>query len=508
MFSWRIGGSISRSVYRRTLTMATTGRKYRVVNNPTVYVGTFIHSPRDDARRLDICEAGAIGVNPDGVIEFVERNVDALDAVLDKHPAFKNADVVRTQPGGTQFFFPGFIDTHIHAPQYPNAGVFGSTTLLDWLNKYTFPTEASFSSLAVARANYSRCVARTLANGTTTAAYYATIHVPATNLLADICSAAGQRAFVGRMCMDHRGLNPDYYRDETADESVANTCLCIDHIKSIDPAYELVSPIITPRFAPSCTEELLTKLGNLARETNLPVQTHIDENHGEIQLVRELFPDHGSYAELYHACGLLMPKMILGHAIHLTDREMELIRDSGSKIAHCPVSNSALTSGGAKVRWLLDCGITVGLGTDVSGGFSVSMLETVRSTALVSRHVAMTDGEAAKLSVEESLYLGTRGGAKVVGLEDKIGGFEVGMEWDAQLIGLEMVQKEDVGEEKVEFAAEEVLDAVAFDSCRGAGPVDVFGWESWEDRVAKWVYNGDDRNTLAVWVKGQKVWSR
>ncbi|KAF3910479.1 hypothetical protein ABW20_dc0109397 [Dactylellina cionopaga] len=486
--------------------MAAASRKYHFVSDPTIYFGTFIHSPRDDACKLDVCEDGAIGVNSEGVIEFVERDVKAIDTVVDRYPAYKDAKVVKATPGGTQFFFPGFIDTHIHAPQYPNAGVFGSSTLLDWLNKYTFPRESSLSSLSLARTVYTRCVARTLAHGTTTAAYYATIHVPATNLLADICSSAGQRAFVGRVCMDHKDINPEYYRDESADESITNTCLCIDHIKKIDPNYELVSPIITPRFAPSCTAEALQKLGQLVKETNLPCQTHISENHNEIQLVKKLFPEYDSYAEVYDAFGLLTPKMILGHAIHLSNKEMELIRSRDAKVSHCPASNSALTSGGARVRWLLNSGITVGLGTDVSGGYSPSVLEAVRSTALVSRHVAMTDGEECKLSVEEALYLGTRGGAKVVGLENKIGGFEVGMEWDAQLIGLELVQKEDG--EKEEFADDEVVDKVVFDGLKDAGPVDVFGWETWDDRVAKWVYNGDDRNTLAVWVKGRNVWSR
>ncbi|KAF3937697.1 hypothetical protein ABW19_dt0201954 [Dactylella cylindrospora] len=481
-------------------------RKYAVVNKPTIYLGTFIHSPRDDGCKLDICEDGAIGVNAEGVIEFVEREVNAVEAVVEKHPEYKDAEVVKTKSGGCQFFFPGFIDTHIHAPQYPNAGVFGSSTLLSWLNTYTFPMESSLSSLSRARTVYSRCVSRTLSHGTTTAAYYATIHVPATNLLADICSSAGQRAFVGRVCMDHKEINPEYYRDESDDESLKNTCLCIDHIKKIDPDYELVSPIITPRFAPSCTAELLKKLGELVKETGLPCQTHISENRNEIQLVKKLFPEYDSYAEVYDAYGLLTPKMILGHAIHLSNKEKELIKSRDAKVSHCPASNSALTSGGARVRWLLDSGITVGLGTDVSGGYSPSMLEAVRSAALVSRHVAMKDGEECRLSVEEALYLGTRGGAKVVNLEDKIGGFEVGMEWDAQLIGLELVENE--GEGKEEYVDDEVVDKVVFDGSNGVGPVDVFGWESWDDRVAKWVYNGDDRNTLAVWVKGRKVWDR
>ena len=136
---------------------------------------------------------------------------------------------------------------------------------------------------------------------------------------------------------------------------------------------------------------------------------------------------------------------------------------------------------------MLDDGIHVGLGTDVSGGYSPSVLNTAREAVMVSRHVAMEDGDAAKLSVAEVLYLATRGGAAVLGLEARVGAFEVGMEWDAQMISLG-----DVGEHsEVEFEDE--------------GPVDIFGWEGLEDMVAKWLYAGDDRNTVAVWVKGRLV---
>ena len=147
---------------------------------------------------------------------------------------------------------------------------------MSWLEKYTFPTEASLSSLPMARRVYNRVIARTLSHGTTTAAYYATIDVASTNLLADLCLERGQRAFVGRCCMDT--LSPDYYRDESAVQSLSRTEECIHHVRSIDPKFSLVSPIITPRFAPSCTSELLKGLGDLAKDTNLPVQTHISEN--------------------------------------------------------------------------------------------------------------------------------------------------------------------------------------------------------------------------------------
>lgn len=365
--------------------------------------------------------------------------------------------------------------------------MFGKSTLLDWLNTYTFPLESSFGDLDTAARVYNRVVARTLSHGTTTACYYATIHVPATNLLTDICLARGQRAFVGRVCMDR--LSPDYYRDEGVEAVERDTRACIDHVRAVDPAFDLVSPVITPRFAPSCSPAALAALADLHRATGLPCQTHISENTAECRLVADMFPDCASYADVYDRAGLLTPKMILAHAVHLSADECALIKRRDAKLSHCPASNTALTSGRAKVRELLDRGITVGLGTDVSGGYTSSMLAEAREAIFTSRHVAMDDGDAAKLAVEEALYLATRGGARVVSLEDRIGGFDVGKDWDAQVIRLNIVRDDAELDER-------------------AGLVEIFGQESWDDRIAKWVYNGDDRNTMAVWVKGRLVHRR
>ncbi|KAH6855811.1 hypothetical protein B0I37DRAFT_63357 [Chaetomium sp. MPI-CAGE-AT-0009] len=488
--------------------MRVPTQHHKMAPKNKLFLGLFIHSKA--LNELEYLHDTAVCVDADGTIVAVERDCDELkakDTVLPRLGwAETDVEIVKAREG--QFFFPGFIDTHIHAPQYPNAGIFGDSTLLDWLNTYTFPLEASFSDLAKARRIYTRVIHKTLSHGTTCAAYYATIHVPATNLLADLCFARGQRALIGRVCMDQTA--PDYYRDESAEASLAATRASIAHIRSLDPTLSLIRPIITPRFAPSCTFPLLQQLGTLAAETALPIQTHISENTAEISLVKGLFPpsltgapaDSG-YAGVYDAAGLLTPRTVLAHAVHLTEGEAALVAARRAKVSHCPCSNTALASGAAPVRRLLDRGIACGLGTDVSGGYSPSVLEAARQAVLVSRHVvfmgeAVGGGERGreKLSVEEVLFLATRGGAEVVGLEGRVGGFEVGMEWDAQLVGLgvvgedgEVVGGEGEGED-------------------GGGDVDVFGWESWPNRVAKWVYNGDDRNTKKVWVRGRLVHER
>lgn len=461
-----------------------------------LFLGSFVHSKALD--ELEYLHNTAVCVDAAGTIVAVEKDCGEAEARGTLFPrlgwAADDVEVVSAADG--QFFFPGFVDTHLHASQYPNVGIFGNSTLLDWLNTYTFPLEASLADPAKARQVYTRVIRKTLSHGTTCAAYYATIDVPSTNLLADLCLAAGQRALVGRVCMDQ--LSPDYYRDASASSALAAARASIAHIQSIDPTSTLVRPIITPRFAPSCSLPLLQQLGALAAETQLPIQTHISENLPEIALVAELFPPSAtgaadaSYAALYDAAGLLTPRTVLAHAVHLTEAEASLVAARGAKVSHCPCSNSALTSGAARVRWLLDKGVCCGLGTDMSGGFSASVLEAARQAVLVSRHVVMASGEEREgLGVEEVLFLATRGGAEVVGLEGRVGGFEVGLEWDAQLVGMGVV-----GE------GGEVVDE------EGDGNVDVFGWESWSERVAKWVYNGDDRNTKRVWVRGRLVHER
>ena len=334
----------------------------------------------------------------------------------------------------------------------------------------------------------------------------------------------GQRAFIGRVCMDN-DLNPDYLRDESPEQAVEDTKATIAHIDSIDPSHALITPIITPRFVPSCSSPLLSGLGALAKESHLPIQTHLSENTSEIALVRRQFPTHSSYSHVYDTHSLLTPKTVLAHCVHLSSEERKLLKERRSKISHCPVSNTSISSGLCPVRVLLDDGIDVGLGTDVSGGYSASILVAAREAAMVSRTLAAltaeepqseekspqgvdAGNEAAakhstsakdrkKLSVEECLYLATKGGAKCLGLEQKVGAFEVGMEWDAQLVELD-----DAAEDGVDEEGEGRADAGA------AGPVELWGRETWGERVAKWLFCGDDRNTKKVFVRGRLVHER
>jgi guanine deaminase len=388
-------------------------------------------------------------------------------------------------------------DGHIHAPQYPNLGLFAGT-LLDWLKAYTFPMESSLGNasspmyanstttpdpFARAQAVYAHVIDKTLSYGTTSAAYYATVDVPATNLLASLALQKGQRAYIGRTCMDNQEYNPEYYRDESPEDALNKTLATIKHIQEIDPSGELVAPIVTPRFAPAVTNQSMTMLAELANNMSLRIQVHMDENVGEVKLVAEMYPESSSYAGVYDDHGLLTNRTILGHGIHMTDAEIALVAARGAGVAHCPASNSALGSGICHVRKLIDAGVTVGLGTDAAGGYSASVLEAGRQAFLVSRLLSFQEGQNASLSVPvtEVLYLGTMGGAKLTGMEGRLGGFVPGMLWDVQEIQLDNWETK---------------------------PVDIFGWENWHDRVNKWVWNGDDRNVNRVWVGGRLVHQR
>ncbi|KAL5346019.1 hypothetical protein ACLOAV_009050 [Pseudogymnoascus australis] len=524
----------------------------------TVYRGTFIHFPRlnSSSEKPELARnQGALWVSSeDGRIKgydwevrddvsfqtFMSQHgwIDA-DAATDKsfssdtRAEAVEVKVVQSNEERNEFFFPGFIDTHIHAPQFPNIGLFGSSGLLDWLDEYTYPVEASFGSKSDPKNQdtdpkdtppeglriYDHVVARTLAHGTTCASYFATIHVPATNALAALCHSHGQRAFIGRVCMDNHDQCPDFYVDETAESGLNATKSTIEYIKTLDPNGTLINPIITPRFAISCTSNSLAGLGELAASYDPPlhIQTHISETTSEIDLVHELFPESANYADVYDRAHLLTSRTILAHAVHLTQDERTLIRERNSKISHCPASNSALGSGLAPVRVMLDEGLSVGLGTDVSGGYSPSILEAARQACLVSRLLgysaeyqemtgnSTSDGHE-KLSVEDSLYLATRGGAAVVDMADDIGGFDEGMIWDAQLIELGAVDNNTMS--PLDAARVNSLASRAVLDSGPIGNVDLFGNETWQEQVEKWMWSGDDRNVKNVWVQGELVHTR
>lgn len=466
----------------------------------TTYYGTFAHTPT--LGELEILPKTAIGVDQDGTIDFIVTNIinDSLESLLDLTMNNKSVfnltideiEIVNINDDENKFFFPGFIDTHIHAPQFPNNGIFGNSTLLDWLEIYTFPLESSFNDLDLATDIYSKVIKKTLGYGTTTASYYATIHTDATNLLADLSLKFGQRSFIGKVCMNQN--SPSNYI-ETDDECKISTLKVIDHIKSRNPTGDLINPVLTPRFAGSCTDDLLNWLGDLRKSGDYHCQTHLCENHDEIEWITNMFPQYDHYTDIYHKTNILSSKTTLAHCIHLSDDEMNLLKITGSGVSHCPTSNSSITSGEARIRWLLNNDINVSLGTDCSGGFTPSILEVAKHALLVSRHLVMkSEKDTEKLSSNDVLYLATMGGAKVLKIDDKVGCFKVGLKFDAQLIDLNCKDSN--------------VDIFQFQNPNwGKLQIDD-SMKKFSNLIDKWLFNGDNRNIINVYVNGRKVIDR
>jgi len=419
--------------------------------------GTIVHTIDN---KLEVIEGGYIAVK-DGMITEISRT-----------PIEGDFQLVETTK--TQLIIPGLIDTHIHAPQYVFAGCGLDLPLLQWLEKYTFPAETKFASVEHAKKVYEAVVSRTLTHGTTTACYFATIWTESSHLLSKICREHGQRAFVGKVSMDRN--SPPTYCEETKK--------AIDSAKEFVNQYpvddDLVQPIITPRFVPTCTPELMLALSEI--QTHRPstlIQSHVSENLGEIAWVQSLHPECENYCDVYRKYGLLGPKTILAHGVHLTDDELKMLNATGGAIAHCPSSNFQLFSGACDIRRLQKAGVKVGLGTDVAGGPSPSMIDAMRNALICSRSNLFLKREKGEdyvpLTVPEVLALATEGGAKALGIDDKVGNFVVGKQFDALIVDLTK------------------------------GVCDCFGEESIGDLLDKFVHRGDDRNVVTVYVKGKQV---
>ncbi|OIW25731.1 Metallo-dependent hydrolase [Coniochaeta ligniaria NRRL 30616] len=379
-----------------------------------------------------------------------------------------------------EFLIPGFIDTHNHAPQWTQRGTGRGLQIMDWLNTVTFPNEAKYASPAHARRMYASLVAGFLKQGVTTASYYGSLHGEATKILAETCLSKGQRALVGKCNMVRHA--PDYYRDGDNAESLAVTEDFLAYMKTLDPECKLVQPILTPRFAICCDEELLAGIGAIAaRESGMMIQTHFDEAVQEVELTRELFPQFGNEADLYESFGLFNERTIMAHCIYPNDYEIGRMKECDVGVAHCPVSN---TTGGewgaAPIRRYLDLGIKVGLGTDSGGGFSSSIIEAIRQALITSNGLATMKGDkSVMVTLNEAFYMATLGGAKVCGMGDKIGTFAVGKEFDA----LKINTLEETGSASTILEDEDTMEVI----------------------FEKFLMAGDDRNIVEVYVQGRSV---
>jgi guanine deaminase len=319
----------------------------------------------------------------------------------------------------------GFVDSHVHYPQLEVIGSYGEQ-LLEWLNKYTFPAECRFSDAPYARAAADTFLDTCLANGITTASVYCTTSPTSVDAFFEAARARGMRMAAGKVMMDRNA--PEALCDTPATGYEQSKAL-LERWHNKDR----MTYVITPRFAPTSTPEQLEAAGQLWREfPTALMQTHISESVYEIEWVRDLYPDAPDYLGVYEKYGLIGRGSNFGHAIHLTEREITRLTETGSAISHCPTSNTFIGSGLFDMQALRDCydPISVGLATDIGGGSSMSMFQTMKS----SYEICQLQGYS--LHPAKSFYLATLGSANVLGLQNKIGNLAAGFEADIIVIDL------------------------------------------------------------------------
>ena len=324
---------------------------------------------------------------------------------------------------GDRLVLPGFCDLHIHAPQFAYRGLGMDLELIDWLNTRAFPEESKYGDLAYAERAYTLFADALRKSATTRLCCFATLHVPATLLLMEKLEAAGLRGFVGKVAMDRNA--PENLCEINAGRGAED---CENWLRSARE-FTKVRPMVTPRFIPACTDELMHRLAELAAAYDAPLQSHLSENRDEIEWVRRLCPWADGYADAYDRFGMLGPRSVMAHAVYPEPSEIELLAARGVTVAHCPASNMNIRSGIAPVRKLLNGGVRVGLGTDVAGGQTVDMFRAVTDAVQASKlYWRLVDQDDRALTMSEALYMATKGGGAFFG---RVGSFEPGFELDA-----------------------------------------------------------------------------
>ena len=326
---------------------------------------------------------------------------------------------------GSRFLLsPGFIDTHLHAPQLEMIGSYGGH-LLEWLERYTFPTEARFADPAHARVVATALFRELTRHGTVAALIFSTVHTEATTAFFEESDRVGFRGIIGKTMMDRNA--PDVL--------LQSPDIAYHESKAMIGEWHgrgLQRYAITPRFAPTSTAGLLEAAGTLKKEfPDAYVHTHVSENPTEIAWVRELFPERSSYCDVYDHFGLLGPKTVLAHGVHLTTGERDLLAARQSKISHCPNSNLFLGSGLFPMNEIVKSRITFGLGSDIGAGTTPSQLNAMADAYKVQQV------RGASLSPFELWYLSTLGGARTLSIDDTTGSLETGKSADFLVLDLE-----------------------------------------------------------------------
>ncbi|WP_457322426.1 guanine deaminase [Roseateles sp. P5_E11] len=425
----------------------------------------FVDSPRRWALRgdlLDFTAAPRWGETEPPAVRFDRDHWLLIEdgRIVGRQAAEPDAGWARKDHAG-KLVLPGFIDTHVHCPQLEVIGSYG-TELLDWLKRYTFPSECTFADPARSRAGAEVFLDALLASGTTSAVVFPTVHKVSAEALFDSAAARGMRLITGKVLMDRHA--PDGLRDDVVQAEKD----CVDLIARFH-GRDRLAYAVTVRFAPTSTPEQLAMAGALCRaDASLYMQTHVAENRAEVAWVAELFPDARSYLDVYERVGLVHERSVLAHGIYLDPRDRVVIADRGAQVAHCPSSNLFLGSG------LFDwpgAAFNISLASDVGGGTTLSLPRNM----LDAYKVQALRGE--RMTAWVALHAATRGAAEALQLGGEIGGLSVGQTADICVW------------DWAQGPVAEARDAVA---------------RELHERVFAWMTLADERNLAACYVAGQQ----
>jgi guanine deaminase len=411
------------------------------------------------ARVLTPLTTGGVADRPDGVVDVGVDGTIAFAGGQAEWPNTGGRDLIDLRP---LVVMPGMVDLHAHLPQLPNAGFGFGLDLLTWLDRYIFPLERRWEEPQVA-AELSESAFRSFAAaGTTTVLAYGAVYKAAMDAAFSAADAHGIRAILGKVMMDRITYDERIDRSTLLERSVRESEeLCASWHGADDGR---LGYAVTPRFAVSCTAKMLEASAALAARTGAWWQTHVSEDPGEIAEVGRLFPEASDYVDVYDRAGGLGPRTVLAHAIHLSDRELGRLVETGTRIAHCPSSNLFLASGIMPLARYLEAGLSIGLGSDVAGGPETSIFSVMRvgAYAQVARRTVAGDGGPI-LGPLEWLRLGTLAGARALGLGDRIGSLEAGKEADLIAVDPRLtVALPDLDCEPERVEAEELMSRLIF----------------------------------------------
>lgn len=415
-----------------------------------IYKGNILFTKIKD--KFEIIENGFI----------IVKNGKMLDLYKNLPSEYQNFEVIDFSDN---LIIPGMNDLHCHAPQFRNLGMAMDKELIPWLDNYTFPEEGKFKSIEYSDKVYKNFIKEVWRHGTTRIAVFATVHKDSSIRLMDLFKQSGLGALVGKVNMN---INCTDDLLENTEKSISDTEYILENYYNDD---ELVNPIITPRFIPSCNSELLKSLGDLAIKYNVPTQSHLSENLGEIDWVKQLQPESEFYGDAYNRFNLFgQTKTLMAHCVYSCDKELELMKKNNVFAVHCPNSNLNLGSGIMPVRKFLDNDINIALGSDISGGHDLSIFKVMVNAIQCSKLLWVNSNKQIDfLTLSEAFYMATKGGGSFFG---KVGSFEKNYDFDALILDDSNLNPESY---------------------------------SLIERLERFIYIGDDRNIIHRYVRGEEI---